>query len=184
MPHYHDEHHNIEHRTFHQRTRGERVLITERCRCVKPRPVQRHARRIHCCLLRSQLSLITHVNVSVYLLSFMFLLILGFKVIFMQINVNVYVYVSFLSFQVTTASQGLCLFVVLSSVFHVFHLVTIVNYCHPCHEWQKKSSLPGDSTAACSLALQSHFLLNILPRSCPRNLLKIICACICVPFFF
>ena len=91
MPHYHDEHHNIEHRTFHQRTRGERVLITERCRCVKPRPVQRHARRIHCCLLRSQLSLITHVNVSVYLLSFMLVLILGFKVIFMQINVNVYV---------------------------------------------------------------------------------------------
>ena len=77
---------------------------------------------------------------------------------------------------VTTVSQGLCLFVVLSSVFHVFHLVTIVNYCHPCHEWQKKSSLPGDSTAACSKAVQSHFLLNILPRNLPRS----IRACICV----
>ena len=145
---------------------------------MKPRPVQRHARRIHCCLLRSQLSLITHVNVSVYLLSFMFLLILGFKVIFIQINVNVFV--SFLSFKVTTASQRLCLFVVLSSVFHVFHLVTIVNYCHPCHEWQKKSSLPGDSTAACSKVVQSHFLLNILPR----NLLRSIRACICVFLVF
>ena len=145
--------------------------------------MQRHARRIHCCLLRSQLSLITHVNVSVYLLSFMFLLILGFKVIFMQINVNVYVYLSFLSFEVTTASQGLCLFLVLSCVFHVFHLVTILNHCHACHDCQKKSSLPGDSTAACSLAFQSHFLLNILPRSCPRNLLKSIRACICVSLF-
>ena len=144
---------------------------------MKPRPVQRHARRIHCCLLRSQLSLITHVNVSVYLLSFTFVLTLGFKVIFMQINVNVYVYLSFLSFEVTTASQGLCLlFVVLSCVFHVFHLVTILNYCHNCHECQKKSSLPGDSTAACSKAVQSHFFLHILPR----NFLRSIRACICV----
>ena len=99
----------------------------------------------------------------------------------MQINVNVYVYLSFLSFEVTTASQGLCLFVVLSCVFPLFHLVIIVNYCHRCHECQK-SSLPGDTTAACSSALQSHFLLNILPRSCPRNLLKSIRACICVSF--
>ena len=175
MPHYQDEHHNIEHRTFHWRTREERVLITERCRCVKPRPVQRHARRIHCCLLRSQLSLITHVNVSVYLLSFMLVLILGFRVIFIQINVNVYVYLSFLSFEVTTGRQWLCLFVVLSCVFHVFHLVTIVNYCHPCHECQKKSSLPGDSTAACSNHISCwRFCLGVVPAIC----------CICVSLVF
>ena len=140
---------------------------------MKPRPVQRHARRIHCCLLRSQLSLITHVNVSVYLLSFLCAYI-GFQGHFHADKGKC------LCLLVTTVSQGLCLFVVLSSVFHVFHLVTIVNYCHPCHEWQKKSSLPGDSTAACSKAVQSHFLLNILPR----NLLRSIRACICVFWVF
>ena len=54
----------------------------------------------------------------------------------------------------------------------------------PLSRMSEKSSLPGDSTAACSSALQSHFLLNILPGSCPRNLLKSIHASICASLVF
>ena len=153
-----------------ERTRGERVLITERCRCVKPRPVQRHARRIHCCLLRSQLSLITHVNVSVYLLSFMFLLILGFEVIFMQINVNVYVYLSFLPFGHNCKSRIMsfsCLVMCVPCVPSCYK-----NYCHPCHECQK-NLLYLVTARLLALRRSNHiscwiFCLEVVPAICWR----------------
>ena len=78
----------------------------------------------------------------------------------------------------------------LEVIMSVCCLVMCVPCVPSCYNCKLLSPLPRMSEKVFSTwwqhgcLLQSHFLLNILPRSCPRNLLKSIRACICVSLVF
>ena len=81
--------------------------------------------------------------------------------------------------EVATVSQGLCLFVVLSCVFHVFHLVTIINYFHPLVTNVRKNLLYLVTARLPALRRSNHiscwiFCLGVVPAIC----------CICVSLVF